>query len=77
MLAYLFSATIFAASLLPFTHAAVSCLSPSGDKESFGSCAFNGLGGGGASDPQEACAGNSDNTYNACMCAASSNVIKW
>jgi hypothetical protein len=68
-------------SLLALTaspsQAAVNCVNPGGDKSNFGTCSYQGLGGLGATEPSEACAGNQGDAYNACMCHASSEVVKW
>ena len=62
---------------LPKIHAAVSCISASGDVPGFKSCAFQALGSGGAGDSKSACAGNTGDAYYMCMCAASSAIVKW
>jgi hypothetical protein len=62
---------------LQSANASVTCKSPQADASGFGSCSYQGLGGMGASSPEEACTGNIGTAYNMCMCAASSAVIKW
>ena len=69
--------TLVTTLLAPGYRAAVNCVNPGGDKTNFGTCSFQGLGGMGATEPSEACAGNQGDAYNACMCHASSEVIKW
>lgn len=63
--------------LLPTIQAPVTCISASGNVDGFKACAFEALGSGGASDPSSACAGNTGDAYNACMCQAASSVVKW
>ena len=59
------------------SQAAVSCGVPGGNVEEFGKCNFGALGGMGASDPEQACAGNVGDAYHACMCTAATSVIRW
>lgn len=63
--------------LLPTIQAALTCTSASGDVGGFKACTFDALGSGGASDTSSACAGNTGDAYNACICQAASNVVKW
>jgi hypothetical protein len=62
---------------LPFAHSASTCTSASGDVDGFKACVATALGSGGADDPKSACAGNTGDSYNACMCAAAGLVVKW
>jgi hypothetical protein len=54
-----------------------TCTSASGDVDGFNACVAESLGSGGADDPRSACAGNTGDSYNACMCTAASSVVKW